>query len=1145
MDSNGNLIDSGSKAADFLTSFTETDPTVPNWAKQTSSPVVTQTNNSAYWNNSSRIFIKASSVSPYIPNIIHFAGDGYEGHGHFFRFPAVDSYGSWESPIGIAGTESPSFSGRPTAPTASSGTNTTQLATTAFVQGEISDLEKKTLIINLPNESGYAPSGTYNQIKAALSEDREVIIRIEYAIDNYRYYTLESDTDDVVGMLYFYAYASSLYSRIMLSGDDSYSISHLSVNQSYGNINTSGQIGDTSVSISNGDGLIISDTSNSNKISKASITFDGSTTTKALTKKGTWENFATLDSNGKVPSSQLPSYVDDIIEGYLYSGSFYEEDSHTTVITPESGKIYIDLSSNKTYRWSGTVYVEISESLAIGTTQGTAADGGIVDGHVNDSNIHVTASDKAAWNAKYTKPVSGILRTDLESSVQTSLGKADTAVQESGVLIPNFDALTPIQTIEYDVNATTYYQIFSRANTGISTLMSEVNDVAKLRITVTGTDIYSQTDVLVMFQPGLIYPKVFGNHNTYSTTAATTGLYQLRAIYPTTLNNASYPWMLEFRTYNAIARHIKIEVFSTTENIAWITTKTATVYDSSYFGQGTVYAYSYRGFFCLGGNNQMSIGGSANNAAYATSYHLTWMHSNSILPLAGEALISNALVYISNGKFFKITNKNQPIETDTGIMLIATNYAVNAAVTYASARQKTLWTPLTDDAALTYDTFDRGDQVYLRCTVGNDGKLYSDGHLSKTKTNGYAWVHVGTAGSDTSVNLDTCGKPFMYLDSEGNASLYNGNRLSPQQINGIVFETTFLKKESLGSSTGSGKLEKIGGNSFVCNQLADKTLLSNTGYTYSNTSGETFTVNGNGSDSNCTNTKFPFAANHVYYYRFYVRNLPSTTDVSSCFQFYDADASKARIQVTNKFVYENSVNGVYETKGFFSNTEASSDYRVRIRLDAQITYSNTIFGYPVIIDLTQMFGEGNEPATVEEFEQLFPLDYYDYNAGTVINGAANGFKTTDANDTQLSSISLPITTMTGKPSGSSTSEVMFPNGLCGVSNVHDEINFVTGKAIKRIGSRSYTSGDENDNTVLTDKTNTVYVLATPVEYDIDTIPNTSFLCQQGGKEMWLPEHSSTPTIAPLDSSIRYGEDTSSVIAALMARIEALESTINT
>lgn len=74
-------------------------------------------------------------------------------------------------------------------------------------------------------------------------------------------------------------------------------------------------------------------------------------------KIGAVNGIASLNGSGKVPESQLPSYVDDVIEGYYYNGAFYSDSTHTTEITPETGKIYVDLTDNKTYRWSGSVYV--------------------------------------------------------------------------------------------------------------------------------------------------------------------------------------------------------------------------------------------------------------------------------------------------------------------------------------------------------------------------------------------------------------------------------------------------------------------------------------------------------------------------------------------------------------------------------------------------------------------------------------------------------------------------------------------------------------------------------------------------------------------------------------------------------------------
>lgn len=89
-------------------------------------------------------------------------------------------------------------------------------------------------------------------------------------------------------------------------------------------------------------------------------------------EKGAASGVAELDTTGKVPVSQLPSYVDDVITGYLSDDKFYEEESHTTVITGEDSKIYVDKVTNKTYRWSGSAFVEISASLALGETDATA-----------------------------------------------------------------------------------------------------------------------------------------------------------------------------------------------------------------------------------------------------------------------------------------------------------------------------------------------------------------------------------------------------------------------------------------------------------------------------------------------------------------------------------------------------------------------------------------------------------------------------------------------------------------------------------------------------------------------------------------------------------------------------------------------------
>ena len=92
-------------------------------------------------------------------------------------------------------------------------------------------------------------------------------------------------------------------------------------------------------------------------------------------EKGASNGVATLDSNRKIPNNQLPSYVDDVIEGYYHNNQFYEEDTHETLIVAEGGKIYIDIPNGTCYRWGGSTYAKISENLTIGTTSGTAYSG--------------------------------------------------------------------------------------------------------------------------------------------------------------------------------------------------------------------------------------------------------------------------------------------------------------------------------------------------------------------------------------------------------------------------------------------------------------------------------------------------------------------------------------------------------------------------------------------------------------------------------------------------------------------------------------------------------------------------------------------------------------------------------------------------
>ena len=159
----------------------------------------------------------------------------------------------------------------------------------------------------------------------------------------------------------------------------------------------------------------------------------GTYTIATTDMKGAANGFAELDGTGKVPSSQLPSFVDDVVD-YATLSAF--------PVTGETGKIYVALDTNLTYRWSGSVYVEISPSLALGETSASAYRGDrgkIAYDHsqLTSGNPHnVTKSDVGLSNVPNldaTNPVNLVqtasyrLVSDTEKSIWNGKENAITA----------------------------------------------------------------------------------------------------------------------------------------------------------------------------------------------------------------------------------------------------------------------------------------------------------------------------------------------------------------------------------------------------------------------------------------------------------------------------------------------------------------------------------------------------------------------------------------------------------------------------------------------------------------------------------------------------------------------------------------------
>lgn len=164
-------------------------------------------------------------------------------------------------------------------------------------------------------------------------------------------------------------------------------------------------------------------TNNSNSLITSGAVYSGLSGKLNTSLKGANNGLAELGADGKVPSSQLPSYVDDVLE-YDTKSSF--------PATGETGKIYVATDTNLTYRWSGTAYVEISASLALGETSSTAyrGDRGKVaydHSQVTSGNPHnVTKSDVGLGNVGNFKAVSTVANQGLsdteKSNARTNIG---------------------------------------------------------------------------------------------------------------------------------------------------------------------------------------------------------------------------------------------------------------------------------------------------------------------------------------------------------------------------------------------------------------------------------------------------------------------------------------------------------------------------------------------------------------------------------------------------------------------------------------------------------------------------------------------------------------------------------------------------
>ena len=210
------------------------------------------------------------------------------------------------------------------------------------------------------------------------------------------------------------------------------------------------------------------------------------TATQSLTANGgVFDLTAKADlENGKIPATQLPSYVDDVLE-FANLASF--------PATGESGKIYIAIDTNLTYRWGGSSYVVMSSSLALGETSSTAYRGD--RGKIAYDHSQLTGNP--------------------HNTTKSDIGLGN---------VPNIDATNPtniVQTSSYrfvtdseKTNLSTAYTHSQATGNPHNTKLEELTDLGSETTTIVDTDIILKKEAV-----GGLWRKItFANFKSWFTT---------------------------------------------------------------------------------------------------------------------------------------------------------------------------------------------------------------------------------------------------------------------------------------------------------------------------------------------------------------------------------------------------------------------------------------------------------------------------------------------------------------------------------------------------------------------------------------------------------------------------------------------------
>jgi len=212
-----------------------------------------------------------------------------------------------------------------------------------------------------------------------------------------------------------------------------------------------------------------------------------------IAQKGAANGVATLDSSGQIPSSQLPSYVDDVVEAATLAAL-----NALPAAQKVTGKIYVALDTNKTYRWSGTTFVYIT-SGAVESVNGQQGVVVLTKSDVGLANVDNTADaaksvlSATKWTTPRTITMSGVVAT-----TQTIDGTANVTIPITAVPATLLTGTAAVNTTGSAAKLTTPRTIAATGDaTWVTTFDGSANVTSALTLAATGVTAGTYSEVTV------------------------------------------------------------------------------------------------------------------------------------------------------------------------------------------------------------------------------------------------------------------------------------------------------------------------------------------------------------------------------------------------------------------------------------------------------------------------------------------------------------------------------------------------------------------------------------------------------------------------------------------------------------------------